>query len=78
MGKTKGFTQAVTAQSVAQYGYDAMIRGDFDVLSGLTGMQKFMLKMIPFTPKRMLLKNVREFQEEKYGVCRVNQSERDA
>lgn len=65
MDKTKGFAKTVNPTTVAKDGYEAMLRGDLDILSGLTCMQRFMLKMIPFTPKRMLLKNVRKFQEEK-------------
>lgn len=65
MDKTKGFAKMVSASSVAQDGYEAMLRADLDVISGLTSMQKLMLNMVPFTPKKMLLKNVRQFQEVK-------------
>lgn len=65
MDKTKGFAKTVTAESVAQDGYDAMMKGELDVISGVTSMQAFMLKMAPLMPKKMLLKSVREFQEEK-------------
>jgi len=65
MDKSKGFAKTVTAKSVAQDGFDAMMRGELDSISGLTTMQKIMLWMLPFIPKRMLLKNVREFQEAK-------------
>ncbi len=61
--KTKMFDNAVTSLSVAQDGYDAMMKGKLDVISGLNFAHKMMIKMIPFTPKKMLLKNVREIQE---------------
>ena len=63
MDKTPLFHKPVSAKSVAQDGYEAMIRGDLDVISGLTFGQKIMLAMIPFTPKNILLKSVRKMQE---------------
>lgn len=65
MDKSKGFAKTVSALSVAQDGYNAMVKGKLDVISGLTCIQNMMMKMIPFTPKRMLLKNIRDFNEEK-------------
>jgi len=65
MDKTKGFEKTASASSVAEDGYEAMLRGDFDVISGTTTMQNIMFKMLPFMPKKTLLKSVREFQEEK-------------
>ena len=63
MDKTSLFKSAASAKSVAQDGYNAMIRGDLDVISGLTFGQKILFFLIPFTPKKMLLKSVREMQE---------------
>ncbi len=63
MDKTALFKKTVSARSVAQDGYNAMIRGDLDVISGLTLGQKITLSLIPFTPKKMLLKTIREMQE---------------
>ena len=63
MDKTSLFNKPVSARSVAQDGYDGMMRGDLDLISGLTFGQKIMLKMIPFTPKNILLKSVRKMQE---------------
>ncbi|MEM8928268.1 MAG: SDR family oxidoreductase [Bacteroidota bacterium] len=63
MDKTNLFEKTVTARSVAEDGYEGMISGKLDVVSGLTTSQKMMMKMIPFTPKRMLLKQVRLMQE---------------
>jgi hypothetical protein len=40
-----------------------MIKGKMDVISGLTTGQKMMMAMIPFMPKKMLLKQVRQMQE---------------
>lgn len=63
MDKTKAFAKTATAKSVAKDGYNAMMKGDLDVISGLTFMQKLILIMIPFTPKRVLLKQIRQMQE---------------
>ena len=63
MDKTEIFKNTVSARSVAQDGYKAMEVGKIDVVSGLTGAQKIMMKMIPFMPKKVLLKQVRKMQE---------------
>ncbi len=63
MDKTDLFKKAVTAQSVAMDGYKGMMAGKLDVISGLTFSQKMMMSMIPVTPKKMLLKQVRKIQE---------------
>jgi len=65
MDKTEMFQKTVSSQSVAQDGYDGMMNGKIDVISGLKPMQKVMMTMIPFTPKKMILKQVRKMQETK-------------
>ena len=65
MDKTPMFQKMATASSVANDGYNAMMRGELDVVSGLTFAQKLIMKMIPFTPKKMLLQYVRQMQEVK-------------
>ncbi|MCT7649178.1 SDR family NAD(P)-dependent oxidoreductase [Aliarcobacter butzleri] len=65
MDKTKVFAKPVSALSVAQDGYNAMIKGEVDKISGLNCFQNMMIKIIPFVPKKMLLKNVRQLQEVK-------------
>lgn len=65
MDKTDMFKQTVTARSVAEDGYNGMLKGKIDVISGLSFGQKAMMAMIPFTPKKMLLKQVRQMQEVK-------------
>lgn len=63
MDKTSMFNKTASARSVAEDGYNGMIKGKLDVISGLTSSQKIMMSMIPFTPKKMLLKQVRKMQE---------------
>jgi short-subunit dehydrogenase len=63
MDKTKLFDAPVSALQVAQDGYNAMFSGEIDIISGLTFSQKLLMKMMPFMPKKMVLKQIREMQE---------------
>ena len=65
MESTGLFAKAFPARKVAEDGYNGMIAGKMDVVSGLTLGQKMMMGAIPFTPKKMLLKQVRQMQEVK-------------
>lgn len=65
MDKTEMFKKLVTAHSVALDGYNGMVNGKMDVISGLTMSQKVMMAAIPFMPKKMVLKQVRQMQEVK-------------
>lgn len=52
-----------TPQSVAEYGYDAMLRGDLRAIND--GKLRFMLNWVfPWLPNRMKLKQVRAMQEK--------------
>lgn len=57
------FSKTVTAFSVAEDGYNAMLKGKLDVISGLTTSQRLQIAAIPITPKKMLLKMMRKLQE---------------
>jgi hypothetical protein len=48
---------------VAQGGYDAMLKGKLDVVSGVSFSQRLMLTLVPITPKKVLLKQIRKLQE---------------
>ena len=63
MDKTAMFKKTASARSVAQDGYNGMLNGELDVISGLSFMQKAMISMIPFTPKKILLSQVKKMQE---------------
>ena len=65
MDKTKMFKKTANARTVAQDGYDGMLKGKLNVKSGLTFTQKIMTSLIPFLPKKLLLKVVRNLQEVK-------------
>jgi len=63
MDKTSLFSKTASAKDVAQAGYDAMLKGELDVMAGLPGSMKFQMKMLKFFPKKSLLKQVRKMQE---------------
>jgi len=63
MDKTTMFQKTASARSVAEDGYNGMLAGKLDVISGLTFSQKMMMSMIPLTPKKILLKQIRKMQE---------------
>ncbi len=63
MNKTDAFKKTVSARSVAEDGYNAMLEGKIDIISGLTSVQKILVKLIPFMSKKTLLKTARKMQE---------------
>jgi short-subunit dehydrogenase len=65
MENTELFNKTATANSVALDGYNGMLKGKLDVISGVTTSQKLMSYMIPLTPKKTLLKQIRKMQEVK-------------
>ncbi len=67
MDKTALFDKPASARAVAQAGYDATLKGDLDVMAGLTLPQRVMMAAIPVTPKSVLLKQVHAMQQPKKG-----------
>jgi short-subunit dehydrogenase len=65
MNKTKLFDSPASAEAVAQDGYDAMLAGKIDQFSALTFSQKILMKVMPFLPKKVILKQIRGMQETK-------------
>ncbi len=65
MDKTELFKRSASAQSVAKDGYNGMLEGKLNVISGLTLDQKIMMAFTPFTPKKLILKQIRKMQEIK-------------
>ncbi len=63
--KTKMFDNAASARGVAQDAYKGMYAGKLDVISGLPFPQKIMKAIIPFVPKKMMLKQVYKMQQSK-------------
>lgn len=63
MDKTNLFKKASSARKVAGDGYNAMLKGRLNVISGVSFSQKMQLPLIPLMPKRMVMKMVRKMQE---------------
>ena len=63
MDKTVLFKNTASARSVAEAGYNAMLAGKLDVIAGVTTAQKLTMRLLPFLPKKLLLKQVRQMQE---------------
>lgn len=65
MDKTTLFDKPFGARGVAEDGYKGMLNGKLDVISGVSGAQKMMFKMLPFLPKKTILKQIKKMQEVK-------------
>ncbi len=65
MDKTEMFKNTASAAKVAEDGYQAMLDGKLDVISGVPFTQRVMLKMLPLSPKKMILGQIRKMQEIK-------------
>ena len=63
MDKTTMFKNTVSARSVAEAGYNGMLEGKLNVISGVSFSQKMMTTLLPFAPKKLVLKQVRKMQE---------------
>lgn len=65
MNNTGVFAKPVSPATVAKEGYEGMLNGKLDVISGLSASQRLMMATIPFAPKKMLLKQVYDLQVKK-------------
>ena len=65
MEKTSLFDKTASARVVAEEGYDGMLDGKLDVIAGLTLSQRMVLGAIGVTPKKVVLKQIRQIQEVK-------------
>jgi short-subunit dehydrogenase len=63
LDKTSLFANPHSAKDVAQVGYDAMLAGKLSVLAGASLGEKIFTKLIPFVPKKLLLKQVKKMQQ---------------
>lgn len=63
MEKTSLFQSTAPACDVARDGYEAMLRGELNVISGVPFSRRIIYSLAPFMPKRMLLREVRKTQE---------------
>ncbi len=65
MDKTDLFQNTHSAKSVAEDGYNGMLKGKLNVMAGLSFVQRIMMGSVPLTPKSILLSQVRKMQEVK-------------
>lgn len=65
MSNTAVFAKTVSPKDVAKEGYNAMLKGELDVIAGVTASQKVMMGMLKFMPKKLMLKQVYQLQQEK-------------
>jgi short-subunit dehydrogenase len=63
MEGTPLFQKTASARGVAKAGYNAMLRGKLNVVAGVPFARRIMYMLIPFLPKRMVLREVRKTQE---------------
>jgi short-subunit dehydrogenase len=63
MDKTGLFEKTFSAKTVAEDGYNAMLAGKLNIISGVTFTQRIMMATIPMTPKKILLRQIRKMQE---------------
>lgn len=47
---------------IAKDGYAAMMRGDMKVISKFTTLQKIVFKLLPFLPKKMVMRQILKMQ----------------
>ncbi len=65
MDKTALFDKTFSASEVAKAGYEGMLAGKLDVITGVSASQKALFKVAPLMPKKTLLKQVYQMQKEK-------------
>lgn len=65
MSNTLIFAKTVSPKDVAQAGYDSMLKGELDVIAGVPTPQKVIIGMLKFMPKKLMLKQIYQMQQEK-------------
>lgn len=63
MDKTEIFESTASPKTVASDGYEAMLSGKLEVVSGLPFALKLMMVFQPFIPKKVLLKQIHKMQK---------------
>ncbi len=63
MDKTSLFSHTASSEEVARDWYDAMMKWKICIVSWLNLPQKILMRIIPFIPKKILLKQIRKAQE---------------
>lgn len=63
MDKTSIYKKPASASDVAQDGYQAMLKGELEIISGIPWSQKIQLAITPLLPKKMVVNRIRKQQE---------------
>ena len=64
LSDTKLFANAVSPASVAKDGYNGMMNGELNVISGLISWQKPFMKLSPLAPKKAMLDYIYDMQSK--------------
>lgn len=65
MEKTAIYNKTASPEEVANDGYEAMLDGELEIISGVSGLQKLEFKLVPFVPKKKLIDRIRKGQQTK-------------
>jgi short-subunit dehydrogenase len=63
MDKTSFFAKTASARDVAEDWYNGMLTWKLNIISGMWFSQRLTMKLLPFLPKKMVLKMIRKGQE---------------
>ena len=63
MDETNLFDNPFSAFEVAKAGYEGMLEGKLDIIAGVKTSQKIMFKFLPFTPRKIALKQTFDMQK---------------
>ncbi|CAL2065444.1 SDR family NAD(P)-dependent oxidoreductase [Tenacibaculum sp. 190524A05c] len=65
MEKTSIYNKTASPAEVAKDGYEAMLDGQLEIISGISGLQKLEFKLVPFIPKKKLIDRIKKGQQTK-------------
>lgn len=65
MDKTAIYNKTANPIEVARDGYDAMLDGELEIISGVSGLQKLEFNLVPFIPKKKLIERIKKGQATK-------------
>ncbi|CAL2075248.1 SDR family NAD(P)-dependent oxidoreductase [Tenacibaculum sp. 190524A05c] len=65
MKKTSIYNKTASPAEVAKDGYEAMLDGELEIISGVSGLQKLEFKLVPFIPKKKLIDRIKKGQQTK-------------
>ena len=64
MKQSRLFNKTASAREVAEDGYRAMLAGKLNVISGVSFFQNILLKLVPLSPKKFVLKQTKFMQKD--------------